>query len=61
MEFDKIEFGEQMHRTKAFPLRGRWQPKGLTDEVSPQFVFTGNNTVFQRIPHTSSVKNRIDF
>ena len=21
-------------RAKAFPLRGRWQPEGLTDEVS---------------------------
>ena len=61
MEFDNLNLSKSLHCTKAFPLRGRWQPKGLTDEVLPQFVFAGSNTVFQRILHTSSVKNQIDF
>ena len=50
-----------MYYTKAFSLRRRWQPEGLTDEVLLVIVFAGSYTTFQRIPHTSSVKNQMDF
>ena len=56
-QFSKQKFAEQLGTAKAFSLRRRWQPEGLTDEVVCDSTNSPKPLIYQRfcLPHTSSV------
>ena len=53
----KQKFVEQLDAPKAFSLRRRWQPEGLTDEVVCDSTDSPKPLIFIRffLLHTSSV------